>query len=124
MSTNDIVTSEIFKLSGGAKAIAVHFPQRLEGITSDMAGNYDSPLWYTTEADTTPEGIRHSLTAFRPCSRRMPSTWHLAAAGARRVQRQLVGHVSQGRAPAAAGPAAALAGAARLYSTRRRTRSR
>lgn len=82
LSTNDIVTSEIFKLKRGLfNAMPVNLRNRVADITEDLAGNYESPLVYCTEEDVSAEGIRHSVTHFRPVSNRVPSGWTVFFSG-------------------------------------------
>lgn len=62
VSTNDILTAAFFQAtSSDVSFMAINLRNRVEGFTDELAGNYQSLIWYRP-SDVSPALLRRSLT--------------------------------------------------------------
>ncbi len=75
VSTNDILTSWYFNfVRCDVGCMAMNLRDRLEGITADMAGNYEVLVGYQPQDYVTPDLIRKSIALQRRCgSEKLPT---------------------------------------------------
>mmetsp|Transcript_38762 Transcript_38762/g.53850 ORF Transcript_38762/g.53850 Transcript_38762/m.53850 type:complete len:195 (-) Transcript_38762:23-607(-) len=64
VSTNDIVTSGLLQcMKMDFAVMAINLRNRIDGVTSDLAGNYENCIIYSAKDCSTPANIRKSLSS-------------------------------------------------------------
>jgi len=66
VSTNDLLTSMYFRtIKADVGLMVINFRNRIDGLTSDLAGNYENMIGYQPPDYSAPHLIRKSLSNYR-----------------------------------------------------------